>query len=333
MTSKGQASGDDRIQGWAKASERAEALIRKHLAPTALWRARGLEAASGASGALHLKLENQQPTGSFKVRGAFHKILRLPVEARAEGVVTASTGNHGAAVGYAAQRLGVAVEVVVPEPTPSDRVDAITRFGAKVTRHGAECGASEIHARELGRSSGRTFVSPYNDDEVMAGQGSMALELRSQAPDLDRIYVAVGGGGLMGGLGAALRHFMPAVEIVGCSPDASFAMEAAVAAGEIVEVPHLPTLSLATAGELERGTVTLDPCRAVVDRWARASEDEIAAAMRAAYLRERLLIEGAAGVALAAWMRDADEGGFDGSACVVVCGGNVDRGDLVRVFG
>lgn len=332
MTSTGQPRKGDQIEGWAKASERAEALIREHLAPTALWRARGLEAACGSSGSLLLKLENQQPTGSFKVRGAFHKLLTLSPESRAQGVVTASTGNHGAAVAYAAQALGVTVEVVVPEPTPSDRVDAITRFGARVTRRGAECGASELYARELGRTTGRTFVSPYNDHEVMAGQGSMALELRSQAPSLERIYVAVGGGGLMGGLGAALRHFLPDVEIVGCSPDASFAMEAAVAAGEIVEVPHLQTLSLATAGELEQGTVTLEPCQAVVDRWARASEEEIAAAMRAAYLRERILMEGAAGVALSAWMRDVGMGGFDGQACVVVCGGNVDRGDLVRVF-
>ena len=327
-TTDGQGKGEP-VELWAKAAKQAADRVASHLAPSTLWRARGIEASmKGRTGQLHLKLENQQPTGSFKVRGAFHKLLNLSAEARANGVIAASTGNHGAAVAFAAQTLGISAHVVVPEPTAPDRVDAITRFGADVTRHGEECGASEAHAREMGRSMGRTFVSPYNDPDVMAGQGSMAMELRAQNPNLRRIYIAVGGGGLMGGVGAALRYFLPDVEIIGCSPDASFAMEAAVAAGEVVEVPHLPTLSLATAGELERDTVTLAPCEAVVDRWLRASEAEIAGAMRTAYLRERILIEGAAGVALAAWMKDEGEG----DACVVICGGNVDVGDLVRVF-
>lgn len=282
-------------------------------------------------GSLFLKLENQMPTGSFKVRGAFHRLRTLGSEEREAGVVTASTGNHGAAMAFAARELGIRARVVVPETTPADRIRAIERFGVEVRAHGDECGAAELHARELAREEGLTYVSPYNDPDVMAGQGTIGAEIAEQVEELARVYVAVGGGGLAGGLFGGLASGGVRPEIIGCSPEASHAMESSVAAGRVVSVEHRPTLSLATAGELEDGTVTLEPCAAGIDRWMRADEGAIAAAMRRAYECERVLVEGAAGVALACWSAD-DAARARGNSCVIVCGGNVDVSDLVRVF-
>ena len=302
--------------------------IAAELPVTPCWRALGLE----PNGSLYLKLENQMPTGSFKVRGAFHRLNVLAPEQREAGVVAASTGNHGAAVAFAARRLGIDARVVVPETTPVDRVRAIERFGATVERHGAECGAAEARARLVAAQEGLTFISPYNDLDVMAGQGTIGAEIAEQVDDLAHVYVAVGGGGLAGGLFGGLVSAVAQPEIIGCSPGASHAMESSVKAGRVVSVEHRPTLSLATAGELEEGTVTLGPCIRGIDRWMRADEGEIAAAMRSAYAGERTLIEGAAAVALACWRKD-EKRRDRGSSCVIVCGGNVDVDDLVRVFG
>ena len=319
---------EERARRMHAASEAAAAALREHLAPSPVRRALGLE----PGGTLELKLESQLPTGSFKVRGALHRIGALSGEERGRGVVAASTGNHGAAVAYAAAMAGVGATVLVPEATPEGRVRAITARGADVVREGAECGEAELAARGRAARSGEVFVSPYNDAIVMAGQGTLAIELLEQVPDLGRVYVAVGGGGLIGGVAGVLRHARPDVEVVGCSPRASHPMHASVAAGEIVETEHLPTLSLATAGGLEAGSVTFPPCRDLVDRWELVDEGEIEAGVRRFLAEERLLVEGAAAVALAVWARDPRPA--DGRRdCVVVCGGNLDLGDLRRVLG
>ncbi|MEL6903753.1 MAG: pyridoxal-phosphate dependent enzyme [Planctomycetota bacterium] len=305
----------------------ARARVAPYLDPTPLRPALGLD----PTGGLTLKLESFQPTGSFKVRGAFSRLTALDADRRASGVVAASTGNHGAAVAYAARRLGIEARVVVPVPTPDGRVRAIQRFGASVTSAGAECGASEVEARRVADATGATFVSPYNDPHVMQGQGTLALELADQAPDCTRLYVAVGGGGLVGGICLGLGELGRAVEVVGCSPAASCPMEAAVRAGRVVDVPHAETLSLATAGALEEGTVTLEPCTQGVHRWVRIGEDRIAASLRRLYAEERILAEGAVGVALAAW-EDDPERGPDDRCCVVVCGGNLDPEHLFHLL-
>ncbi|MEM9801826.1 MAG: pyridoxal-phosphate dependent enzyme [Planctomycetota bacterium] len=314
-------------RSYARESQDAARAIRPLLDPTPTRPALGLD----RTGALLLKLESFQPTGSFKVRGALHRLGRLTEDERRRGVVAASTGNHGAAVAYAADRLGVRATVIVPESTSDARVAAIEARGAAVERKGAECGESERAARARAERTGETFVSPYNDPLVMAGQGTMALELLEQAPRIGRVYVAVGGGGLIGGIAAVLKDADPSIEVVGCSPEASCAMHASVAAARVVETPHLPTLSLATAGALEEGSVTFEPCAAFVDRWELVSEDEIESALLALLERERLLGEGAAAVALA--VRSRDPAPLDDRQdAVIVCGGNLDRVDLERVL-
>ncbi len=317
---------------WAGAVDAAAARLRGSLQPTPLREGPGLGRLAGSSAPL-LKLENHQPTGSFKVRGAFSKLLSLGADERGRGVIAASTGNHGAATAFAGRALGIEVQVVVPETTPPDRVAAIERFGARVTRHGAECGESEARARELAASTGAVFVSPYNDPVVMAGQGTIGLELLEAAPDLDAVYVAAGGGGLLGGVAAAIASRRPGVEIVGVSPTASCALHRAVEAGRVVDVPHQPTLSLATAGAMEADSVTLQPCLQLVDRWLLVDEERIADGMRSLFECERMVVEGAAGLAAAGWLDDVRGGMARDRAAIVVCGGNVDQADLIAVLG
>lgn len=286
-------------------------------------------------GSLLLKMESFQPTGSFKIRGATHRILALTEEERARGVIAASTGNHGAAVAYAAQQEGVSAEVVIPVPTPEGRAAAIQSRGATVIRHGAECGAAEAHAREISRSSGRVFISPYNDPVVMAGQGTLAAESPHEWDGVERVYVAVGGGGLIGGVSAMLKQSHPGIEIVGCSPAASYPMHASIAAGrgEVVDTPHLETLSIATAGALEPGCVTLEPCNLAVDRWLLVNEPDIARGVHDLISLERVLVEGAVGAALAGWR--ADQAAWSPKpkkSVVIVCGGNLDTSHLEAVM-
>lgn len=322
----------DALARWAGAVDAAAGRLAGVLQPTPLREGLGLGRVAGESAPL-LKLENHQPTGSFKVRGAFSKLLSLSDEERARGVVAASTGNHGAATAHAGRTLGVEVEVVVPETTPPDRAAAIERFGARVTRHGAECGESEARAREISAATGAVFVSPYNDPAVMAGQGTIGLELLDAAPDLESVYVAAGGGGLLGGIAAAIAARRPDVELVGVSPVASCALHRAVEAGRVVDVPHEPTLSLATAGAMESDSVTLAPCLGLVHRWLLVDEAGIAEGMRALFEGERMVVEGAAGLAAAGWLADRRAGRGRERAAIVICGGNLDREDLLRVLG
>ena len=316
------------IQQVAATARQAAAVLRSRLEPTPVREALAID----PSGQLYLKLESFQPTGSFKIRGATYRIETLDAEQRAAGVVAASTGNHGAAVAHAARAAGVKATVVLPVNASPARVAAIESRGAEVIRHGAECGAAELHARSLAEASGRVFLSPYNDAIVMAGQGSMGVELLEQFSDLDRVYIAVGGGGLIGGVACAIKSARPEIEIVGCSPEASYPMHASVAAGCMTDTPHLETLSVATAGGLEEGTVTLAPCAAAVDRWELVGEEAISSSTFELITKERMLVEGAVGVPLAVWTRDRDAGLATGKSCIVVCGGNLDSEHLAALM-
>lgn len=320
------------VERVASSARAAAAVLGGRLAPTPVREALALD----PSGGLHLKMESFQPTGSFKIRGATYRIATLSDAERAAGVVAASTGNHGAAVAHAARAAGVKATVVLPETAAPARVAAIESRGAEVLRHGAECGAAELHARGLAESSGRVFLSPYNDADVMAGQGSMGVELLEQLPDLERVYIAVGGGGLTGGVACALKDSRPNIEVVGCSPAASYPMHASVEAGRLTDTPHLDTLSVATAGGLEEGTVTLSPCQAAVDRWELVEEAAISWALFELITKERTLAEGAVGVPLAVWSRDREAdlaaGRTPAKACVIVCGGNLDAEHLAALM-
>jgi threonine dehydratase len=278
-----------------------------------------------------LKLENLQYTGSFKLRGAFNKLLSLAPEQRKNGCVTASSGNHGAAIAYAMKKLGVTGVIFVPEQTSSAKVDAIKRFGGDVRFFGTDGLDTEEHARQYADENSMAYLSPYNDEHVIGGQGTCGVEISRQISDVDAVFVAVGGGGLISGIGAYLKSVNLAVEVVSCQPAASKVMTESVKAGSLLDLSSEPTLSDGTAGGIEESAITFDICRDIVDRYVVVSEEEIAEGMRQFIDSHHQLPEGAAGVAIAGFLQVASD--FAGKTVVIViCGGNISRETLKRVI-
>jgi threonine dehydratase len=286
--------------------------------------------ARALGGAAWYKCENLQRTGSFKIRGALNKILSLPADVLARGVVTSSTGNHGLAVAEALRLVGGRGTIVVSSAASPYKVAKLADAGLEVVTHDGDPMAAELAARALGEREGRVYVSPYNDLDVVAGQGTLGVELLGQTPELESVYVAVGGGGLAAGVAAAVKAARPDVRVVGCWPEHATAMLASIRAGEIVEVAEEPTLSDGTAGNLEPGSVTLPFCAALIDEHVTVSEAEIARAMRDVALGDKLVVEGAAGVAVAGWRARPDLAGR--TSVVVLCGGNLGADLLARTL-
>ena len=308
-----------------RAAERIAPYVRR----TPLDYSRRLSNETGAN--VWLKLENLQYTGSFKARGAFNKLLLLPEEERAAGCVVASSGNHGAASAFAMAELGLHGVVFVPENTSSTKVSAIRESGIEVRFFGTDGLHTELHAREHAERHNMRYISPYNDVEVIAGQGSCGVEIASELQGLDAVFIAVGGGGLISGVGAFLKSIRPGVTVVACQPEASPVMTRSIQAGRIVELPSDPTLSDGTAGGIEVDAITFELCRSVVDDYVLVSEPEIAEAMRTFMDAHHMLLEGAAGVALAGLMANADD--YKGkNVVVIICGGNISRQTLKEVI-
>ena len=280
---------------------------------------------------VYLKLDNLQHTGSFKLRGAFNKLLSMTAEQRAEGCVAASSGNHGAAVAYAMAELKTKGVIFVPEGTSSTKVDAIKRAGGEVRFFGTDGLDTELHAREYAAENGMNYLSPYNDEDVIAGQGTCGVEIAKQLSKVDAIFIAVGGGGLISGVGSFLKSVNPSMSVVACQPAASAVMTESVKAGEIVELPSQPTLSDGTAGGIEADAITFDICRAIADDFVTVSEDQIAEAMRQFIDAHHMLPEGAAGVALAGLKLRADQY-KDKNVVIIICGGNISRETLKSVI-
>jgi threonine dehydratase len=283
--------------GIRTSAEAAETRIRPFVRETPLERSPGLSERTGAD--VYVKLENLQHTGSFKVRGAFNKLLSLDAALRSRGVVAASTGNHGAAMAHAMAVLDIPGIIFVPETAASAKVANIRRLGGDVRFFGPEGGATEVHARAFAAEHGFTYVSPYNDWHVVNGQATIGLELLRQAPGLDVVFAPIGGGGLIGGIGSLLKSVDPKMTAVAVSPRNSKAMMESMQAGRIVETRHLPTLSDATAGGVEPGALTFALCREAVGTFVDVGEDEIRAAMRLFVEEHHMLLEGAAGAAIA----------------------------------
>jgi threonine dehydratase len=258
----------------ADAAER----IRPFVTETPVEQIEGLIPSAGVE--LFFKLENFQQTGSFKLRGASNKILSLSSAQAAQGVIAASNGNHGLGVAAAAKRAGIAAEVYVSMQVSPSKLRRIQESGASIQRTGNDPLEAELAARATASAQGKVFISPYNDFEVMAGQGTIAVELLRQLPELDALFVAVGGGGLIGGIGASIKSASPKTEVVGCWPENSPVLYESIKAGRILDVPEAPTLSESTAGGLEPGSVTLDICSRVIDSSVLVTESEILNAMR-----------------------------------------------------
>jgi threonine dehydratase len=270
---------------------------------------------------VYLKLENQQVTGSFKVRGALNALLSRKPDVLSRGVVAASTGNHGLATLYACERVGTTCTIFAPATGATSKLDALRRAGADVRLRGDDCVEAEVAARTFAEGQGSLYLSPYNDPDVVAGQGTIGLELAEQLAELDAVYVAVGGGGLIGGIGGYLKKRFPAIEVVGCSPENSPAMYRAIEAGGIVPVDSLATLSDGTAGGIESGAITFELCRDVIDRFVLVPEEAIRASLRSVVEQHHTLIEGAAAVPVAGLLADSER--RTGRIAVVLCGANI----------
>ena len=269
-----------------------------------------------------LKCEHLQPTGSFKVRGAANKVHMLDDAARRAGVITASTGNHGQGVARAGALAGVQVTVFVGSGTAPQKMTAIRALGAEVVVIDGPPIEAELEARRQSELQGKTYISPYNDLEVVAGQGTIGVELARQAPELAAVFVAVGGGGLISGIGTALKRLSPRTQVIGVWPENSPCMLEAMQAGAVVDTVEYPTLSDATAGAVEVGSVTVPICGAVIDTTVTVTEAEIASAMRTIAQTERWMIEGAAGVAVAGLVKSA--AAYPGrKVAAIVCGRNI----------
>ena len=277
-----------------------------------------------------LKLENLQVTGSFKARGAVNKMSLLALE-NPEKIITASSGNHGSAVAYASKILELDSLIFLPETVSSAKLSKIEQFGAQVHIEGKDTGDTEQAARAYALKHGYPYLSPYNDYDVIAGQGTIAAEVSQQVSGIDAVFIAVGGGGLISGIGGYLKQMHPSVQIIACSPENSAAMHYSLEAGTIIDIDHLETISDGTAGELEENAITYEYCHSVVDQSVLLTEDEIIKSMKGFMNSHQMMIEGAAGVAIAGFSKLQHQ--FQNKqVLIVVCGANISSEKLIEVL-
>jgi threonine dehydratase len=295
--------------------------IRDAVVLTPLVRATGLE--DQLIAALHIKLESLQRTGSFKDRGALNRLLDLSAEEKTRGVVTASAGNHAQAVAYHGARLGIPVEVVMPEHTPLIKVANTRRFGAGVRFHGATLSESMVEAHRIEKDERRVLVHAYDDERVIAGQGTIGLELLEQLPDVKIVVVPIGGGGLISGIAVAMKEQRPEVRIVGVEASAAASALASRRAGRIVAIESADTIADGIAVK-RPGDLTFPLIERYVDDIVAVDEVEIAGAVHMLLERQKLLAEGAGAVALAALTTGRIAVHRGESVVAILSGGNID---------
>jgi threonine dehydratase len=311
------------------AVESAHRRIEPHIRLTDCRPSAGLGQRVGAE--VFFKLENFQLSGSFKLRGVINKILSLSEEQKGGLLVAASTGNHGAAFAHALEVFGLDGKLFMPTTATGVKVDNIRSSGVPFELVGEDCVEAEAHAAAYAEDSGHVWISPYNDVEVIHGQGTVAAELVSQLGQIDAVVAPVGGGGLMSGIAGYLKAVDPSIEVIGCQPVNSCVMYESIKAGEIVDIESLATLSDGTAGGIEAGAITFDLCRQHVDDFILLEEDEIADSMRFLHASEGLSVEGAAALPAAAVLIEPER--FAGRrVALIVSGGRVDQSTLERVL-
>lgn len=308
---------------------RARQAIAPFIRRTPLLYSNALSTHTGAK--VYLKLENQQETGAFKLRGAANRLTALTPAERQRGVITVSTGNHGRAVAYMAQRLGIRAVICVPELVLPHKVAAMRSLGAEVIIHGRTQDDAELHAMALQEAQGLTMVSAFDDLHIIAGQGTIGLEILEDLPQVDTVVVPLSGGGLMGGIAAALKYADAAIRLVGVSQDRGPAMALSLQAGvpvPVVEEPSLADSLLGGIGLENRYTFPL--IRDLIDAVVLVSEAEIAAAMVHALQQEKQVVEGGGSVGMAALLANKIAP-LGEHVAVIVSGGNVDMTKLLAL--
>jgi len=311
----------------------AERRIRDYIRETPLDYSPFLSQKGNAN--VYLKLENFQLTGSFKIRGVFNKLLSLSEEEKKRGIVTASSGNHGAAFAYASNVLNLNGIVFLPENASPAKIQDIKQYNVELRFYGNDTVKTEIFARNFAEEQGMTYVPPYNDPKVIGGQGTIGIELEKQLKKIDAVLVPVGGGGLISGIAGYLKETIEDVEIIGVQPENSAVMYHSIKAGKILELESEPTLADGTAGGIEKDSVTFELCRKYVDDFILLSEEEIAKAILLMLEKHHILIEGAAALSVAAYLKEPTR--FKGKNVVLILSGcriSLDRlRKILKAFG
>ena len=303
------------------AAARISGLVKQ----TRLLRSEPLSKISG--GDVRLKLENEQTTGSFKLRGAMNVIASLDANTRARGVVASSAGNHGLGVAYAAKHFGVRAAIFIPSNAPRIKRDGIVALGATVDETQPHYDAAMSAAKAHAVDEGSTYINPCLGDDLLAGQGTVALEILADCPDLHTLVVSVGGGGLLGGCASLVRAHAPSVRIIGAQSENTAAMSKSLAADTLVEIENLPTLADGLAGQIDEEA--LDIGRHGLDDIVTVTEGEIGRAILWLLDQHGMKVEGAGAVGVAAIL--AGKIGITGETVVVVSGGNIDGAALSQL--
>lgn len=277
-----------------------------------------------------LKLENTQPTGVFKIRGATNAILNMTDEQKSKGVITMSTGNHGKAVAYVTKKLGMRGVICVSEQVPEVKLEGMKKLGVEILISGKDQEEADAMARTISKEQGLHFLSAFDDPDVIAGQGTIALEILEQLPEVDTIIVPLSGGGLMSGIAIAAKTLKPDIQLIGVSMTQGAAMHLSIKAGKIVDVEELPSLADALTGCIPKDNKYSFPiCKKYVDASYLVSEEAIREAMVYALQYERLVLEGGACAPIALLHENLEE--IPGKNIVLICSGdNVDVSKLLK---
>jgi len=318
----------DRVRPTADAIRDAAGSLRAVALPTPLVECAALGRRLGVS--VLLKCEQFQPIGAFKIRGAWTALSRLDAAARAKGVITHSSGNHGQAIAFAASRLGIAATVVMPRTAPAIKVEGVRRYGATIEFVEPVATARSAHADRLAEERGLTLIPPYDHPDIVLGQATCALEILDEAAEVDSMLTPIGGGGLLAGTCVAVATLRPAVRVIGIEPVTLPKLSAALAAGRPVAVP--PGESVADGLlPLSVGRLTFEHIKPVVREAGSVTDEEIAEAMRVLYWEAGLRVEPSAAVGVAALLTGRVRPRGTGSVAVVLTGGNVDPDTFHRL--
>ena len=280
-----------------------------------------------------LKLENIQITNSFKVRGAFNKLIYLKNQGIHSNIITASTGNHGHAVAYALDKLGLEGTIYLPFTTKTNKVESLEEYNVNIEFYGYDCLQTELYAQKKAKEEKAHYVSPYNDIHIIAGQGTIAREIESQETNIDCIFVPVGGGGLISGIAGYLKESKRTkkTSIFGCQPANSPVMSKSVEAGKIIDYDVNPTISDASAGGIEKGSITFDFCFKYVDDFIIVSEEEIKEAIEIIYDKHSMIAEGAGALSVASFLKEQEK--FANKTVVlIISGGKLPREVLAEII-
>ncbi|MBY0040962.1 bifunctional threonine ammonia-lyase/L-serine ammonia-lyase TdcB [Bacillus cereus] len=279
---------------------------------------------SKTGGEIYLKLENMQLTGSFKFRGAFNKISQLTNEEKERGVIACSAGNHAQGVALSSHLLGIKSKIVMPTSAPQAKVDATRGYGSEVILYGDTFDDAKAKCEEIIKETGETYLHPYDDVEVMAGQGTIGLEILDDMWDVDTVIVPIGGGGIISGIAVALKSFNPSINIIGVQADNVHGMKASYDAGRILEHYEAPTIADGCAVKIP-GNLTFEIVKDLVDDIVTVSEEELEVAMKDLLQRGKAVVEGAGALATAALLAGKVDKYVQGKKVVaVISGGNVD---------